>query len=151
MGLAIHKSGKLFICQPTLNRVCIYNPDGKPLCHFGSKGREVGQFDYPYDIAIGPDELLYISDQNNARIQMFAEEAAFVHDFAIAGKPGRLCVTEDSHVITSILHTNRILIYTNDGELVREFTIGMDPQIFDLAVGKDDKVYVCTADWLRVY
>ena len=49
-----------------------------PLPQICKKGRIIGgNFDYPADVAIGPDDSLYVADSYNNRIQKFSPDGKF--------------------------------------------------------------------------
>jgi len=48
---------------------------------WGTAGAEAGQFNRPRGIAIGPDGEVYVVDSDNARIQVFSSEGAFVRQW----------------------------------------------------------------------
>ncbi|HTM56969.1 MAG TPA: hypothetical protein VL123_00990, partial [Candidatus Udaeobacter sp.] len=52
-----------------------------PLFTFGSLGSGAGQFDHPYGIAIGPDGLVYVTDEGNDRVEVFKKDGTFVSQF----------------------------------------------------------------------
>jgi tripartite motif-containing protein 2/3/tripartite motif-containing protein 71 len=49
-----------------------------PLPQIGKKGRIIGgNFDCPADVAIGPDDSLYVAGSYNNRIQKFSPDGEF--------------------------------------------------------------------------
>ena len=46
-----------------------------------------GQFSYPREIAIGPDNNVYVADTDNHRIQVFGTDGAFLRQWGEEG-PG---------------------------------------------------------------
>jgi len=49
-----------------------------PLQQICKKGRIIGgNFDYPADVPIGPDDSLYVADSYNNRIQKFSPDGKF--------------------------------------------------------------------------
>ena len=54
------------------NCVSIFHKDGVFVHCFGSKGFGHGQFSFPRGIAISPTGDIYISDNDNKRIQIFS-------------------------------------------------------------------------------
>src|SRR5579863_2477510 len=66
------KHGRLFITQWEPVGINVHTPDGTLLYSFGTRGKEKGQFRLPNGIAVNTrDNLVYIVDQGNYRVQIF--------------------------------------------------------------------------------
>jgi hypothetical protein len=44
-------------------------PDGKILGKFGISGRELGQFNWEHGLACPAEDVIYVADMNNCRVQ----------------------------------------------------------------------------------
>ncbi len=69
-GLAVDKGNRVYTIDNSFDNVQIFNPQGQLLMHFGGPGHLAGAMMMPTDIAIVND-LIYISDTLNKRIQIF--------------------------------------------------------------------------------
>jgi sugar lactone lactonase YvrE len=49
----------------------IFAVDGKKVVSFGTRGVLEGQFSYPNDVSVGSKSLLFITDTNNTRVQVW--------------------------------------------------------------------------------
>jgi len=56
------------------HRVQIFDPNGEPVAAIGQKGKSDGQFAGPEGVALSQDDLLYVSDRGNGRVQVFQIE-----------------------------------------------------------------------------
>ena len=70
-GMAVNASGHIFISESLQHSVKKFNDQNKLLHSFGSEGDGRGQFAGPVGIAIGNNDLIYITDSRNKRVQIF--------------------------------------------------------------------------------
>ncbi len=70
-GLAVDENQNIYVSDPELNCVHVFRPDGRPLYDFGQHGTQPGQFDGISGIWVGTDQLLYVVDAANKRVQLF--------------------------------------------------------------------------------
>lgn len=68
-SISISIANEVFVTNN--HRVSVFTSNGKFLSSFGSKGSEPGQFNQPCGITIDDDGFIYISDTDNARLQIF--------------------------------------------------------------------------------
>jgi DNA-binding beta-propeller fold protein YncE len=90
---------------------------------WGRHGSSEGRFQKPRAMAIDADDHLYIVDMT-ARIQVFTAEGQYlrgwqtpVHEF---GRPVGLGFDRDGNLLVADTHYFRLLIYTPQGELLRQ-------------------------------
>ena len=117
--------GYVFVVDNELNTVQKFDSFGNFIMTWGSSGNANGEFLSPNGIAISDDKFVYVVDTGNDRIQKFTFDGEYIskfgessrfggnfvspNDIAIDGA-GKLFVTDSS---------NRINIYTNDGNFLR--------------------------------
>ncbi|MFG0252861.1 MAG: hypothetical protein ACF8NJ_08315 [Phycisphaerales bacterium JB038] len=101
-------------------------PSGfQPDLIFGGSGYGDGQFAYPRAIALDRQrDWLYIVDKAG-RVQRFDYEGRFLSGWAMPkvdrGKPVGLGVGPDGLLYIADTHEQRVMVYTPEGELVRQF------------------------------
>jgi hypothetical protein len=83
-------NGRVYVANYRENAINVFSPDGTCLFSFGSTGTANGQFRTPYGVATGFDpvlgqELLYVADANNNRVQVFRLDGTFVGKFGTQG------------------------------------------------------------------
>lgn len=81
IDLAIHED-ELFIS--TAGPIFVYSLDGKKKHEWGSKGRQLGAFEYPNGLAHDVEGNLFVSDTQNSRIQILDDKGALIGS---TGKP----------------------------------------------------------------
>jgi hypothetical protein len=73
--------------------ICVFDLNGKPLRSWGGWGRENDQFHRPDGIA-HYDNLVYVADRGNNRIQVFQPDGTFVRSFAgRCGNPNSIAIS----------------------------------------------------------
>ena len=157
-GIAISPiTGQVCIADTYNHRIQVLNPDLTFSHSFGSKGSANGQFQYPYDIAIDSQGLVYVADEGNHRIQKFSPDGKFVGQFGTLGSgPGQLScpygITIDT-AATGLVYVSEhgndcISVFTSDGVFVSRFgsrgsNIDQFIAPFGLTFNKDGFLYVC--------
>jgi outer membrane protein assembly factor BamB len=129
LGAAMSESGDIYVSD-TSHHVTHIAPDGS-VERWGGPGSAEGEFAFGTfeggtnargAIAIGPDGLVYVSDADNHRVQVFTAEGEFVHEFGELGSaPGQftipfdLSVDDDGNVYVTDDGAERITKLTPDG------------------------------------
>jgi DNA-binding beta-propeller fold protein YncE len=82
---------RLYVTDVLNHQVKVLNKEtGNVVLTFGEAGSEPGQFFHPSNIALGPDETLYITDTSNSRVQHFTLEGEFIREIGEIGNvPGK--------------------------------------------------------------
>ncbi len=70
--VAVGPADLIYVTDPELWRVVVYEPGGQPIAQFGEYGTGPGQFLKPVGLAVGPDGRIYVSDSQACRVQAFA-------------------------------------------------------------------------------
>ena len=68
-GLCFSSGGHLLLADDFNHRIQVFDSEFNLLHCFGSKGKELDQFQYPKGIAVDPDNNIYVADSWNHRIQ----------------------------------------------------------------------------------
>ncbi|MBZ5580254.1 MAG: peptidyl-alpha-hydroxyglycine alpha-amidating lyase family protein [Acidobacteriia bacterium] len=91
--VAIGRNGDIFVTQghtPGTRgdpRVLKFDKNGNFLKTWGGKGTEPGKFEVAHGIAIDAKGLLWVTDRENQRIQVFDQEGQFIREMKYAGLP----------------------------------------------------------------
>jgi len=98
----IARNGDFFIAQghtPGAKgdpRVLKFDKTGKFITSWGGKGKEPGKFEVAHGMAIDAKGLLWVTDRENQRIQIFDDKGTFVREVKVAGLPCSLDIGKDS-------------------------------------------------------
>lgn len=165
-GLDVAPDGSLYVADAGNNRIQHFSADGQPIKAWGSFADAAqgeapgGTFNEPWDVAVGPDGSVYVSDTWNHRVQKFTADGQFVKTWGYFGQaeqpdafwgPRGLAVDTQGRVYVVDTGNKRIVIFSADGEFITQFgETGLDPGQFDEPVGvsvdKNGLVYV-TDTW----
>ena len=64
--------GIVYVTEIRGNRIQMFTSDGMFVIRWGTEGSGDGQFSWPRGIAVATDGSVYVSNQNNRRIQKFS-------------------------------------------------------------------------------
>jgi streptogramin lyase len=79
--------GRIFISDGYANaRVLEYTTDGKKVREWGSAGTGPGQFNLPHSIVVDENEILYVADRENGRIEKFDLDGKFLGEIPNLGR-----------------------------------------------------------------
>jgi DNA-binding beta-propeller fold protein YncE len=159
--IAIDSNGNLFVTDTGNKRIVIYDPDGNYINQFGSVGLEVGKFDEPVGIIIDEEDLVYIADTWNQRIQVMQADTGGTYlplvNWEVVGWYGQsldnkpyLAVDNDGNLFTTDPEGYRVLHFTKTGTFINYFgDLGTSPNSFNLPTGiitdKDGGLWIADA------
>lgn len=166
--LAVSPSGRVYVTDYERNCVQRFSSTGTFQLLWGTNngqpywGTVNGEFDGPNDAACSPDGYVYISDEENDRIQKFTATGKFVMSWGTTGSadgeledPEGITCDAAGNVYVADENNDRIQKFAPDGTHL--LTIGSfgsgdgefdDPQ--DVAVDSDGNIYVVDQDNDRI-
>jgi streptogramin lyase len=85
--IAFASHGRIFISDGYANaRILEYTAAGKKVREWGSPGTGPGQFHLPHSIVVDENDVLYVADRENARIQKFDLDGKFLGEIVTNGR-----------------------------------------------------------------
>jgi hypothetical protein len=79
--------GRIFISDGYANaRILEYNADGNRVREWGSPGTGPGQFHLPHSIVVDENNILYVADRENGRIEKFDLDGRFLGEIPNLGR-----------------------------------------------------------------
>ena len=161
-GIAVAADGSVFVADSRNHRIEHFDPQGKLLNMWGSfadiaSGKAPGgTFNEPWDVAVGKDGSVYVTDTWNHRIQEFKPDGTFIRMWGYFGQgekpeafwgPRGLAVDKNGRVYVTDTGNKRVVIFNADGTFFAQFgSSGADIGQFDepvgIAVDADGLVYV---------
>jgi len=153
-GLALD-GNRLYVVDTHGHRVIVLSKEkGNFLFSFGKNGIENGNFNYPTNIYISNEKLIYVTDSMNFRIQIFDQDGGFRSSFGKLGdssgnlsKPKGIAVDSEGHIYVVDSHFDNVQIFDRNGNLLLVFgSSGNGKGEFMLPAGiyidKLDRIYV---------
>jgi DNA-binding beta-propeller fold protein YncE len=97
--IAFAPNGELVVTDGYGNaRLVRFTRDGKYLGAFGSRGNGPGQFQLPHNVVIDAKGLIYVSDRDNQRVEIFDAKGKYLRQWEHVGALSSLIMTPDQHV-----------------------------------------------------
>ncbi len=144
VGVVVNESlGRIYVADTGAHDIAVFDMTGKLISRLGSRGVEPGQFNFPTNLAIGPDGKLYVVDSMNFRIQILDADG---NSLAIIGshgdrpgnfaRPKGVAIDSDGHIYVTDAAFNNIQIFDSSGMLLLFIgTLGQGPGQFWLPAG----------------
>lgn len=81
-------------------RVVKFSRDGKYLLEWGTRGTGPGEFGLPHNVVVDAQGLVYVTDRDNQRVQIFDANGKFLNEWTGTGGISGLAMTGDGHIVT---------------------------------------------------
>ena len=117
---------KLFVTDIKNHRLVVLDKTtGKLLSTIGSVGSKEGELFYPTNLAVGPDNNLYVSETGNFRVQKFTLDGKFLRSFGKVGtglgqfaRPKGIALDRDGNMHVVDAAFENVQIFNKDGKLL---------------------------------
>jgi DNA-binding beta-propeller fold protein YncE len=104
--VAWDSKGNIYVADGYGNaRIAKYEPTGKWIKNWGSRGSAPGQFNIVHGIAVDAQDNVYVADEGNRRIQVFDSNGTFKTQFLNVGTPTAICITPGPRQVLYVAHT----------------------------------------------
>lgn len=155
-SIALDNAGNVYVADEWLNRITVYDKDGKFLSKWGKAGSGEGEIKKPAGLMISGNSIL-VSDSANHRIQRFSLDGKFQGQFGSFGTgPGQfnlpwgLSLDADDNIYVADWRNDRIQKFSADGKWLASYGesgngVGQFNRPSGVCVDKDGIIYV--ADW----
>ena len=116
-GVAVNRRKEIFITECDKNCVSVFNPSGKKVRSFGTRGSGQGEFQRPRGIAVDGEGNILVVDSLNYRIQKFTSEGRFLSAVGSKGS-GALQFSWPTDIAFNCTN-NRVYVVDNDYNCVQ--------------------------------
>jgi len=101
----------------------------KFLLSWGKKGDKPGEFYSPIGIAINKKDEVFVTDLNNARLQIFTADGKYLGGFDLprddpkrkSNQAGGIAIDDQGLIYLSYMVQDKVQVYTAAGKLIREW------------------------------
>ena len=94
--VAVGSDGQVFVSDGYGNaRINVFDKSGALRGGWGSPGSDLGEFRLPHSVSLGQDELLYVADRENARVQVFDRTGMSIRSVGDLHRPDDAVLSED--------------------------------------------------------
>jgi len=158
------KCSKIYIADGYVNsRVAVYDYDsGNFLFDFGSYGAAAGQFNIVHDVAVDDNDLIYVADKLNFRVQVFSKDGRFLSQWSDLEPTPHLSFFKYWHKhLSAITFDARLsILWTiQSGSLVARTKAGLEiarvdgpfDWPHDVEVSKSGDIYVAELEGSKIY
>ena len=130
-GVAVSKDGVIAVSdQGSSHQVKKYSLQGKLLSVIGySRGSKNGRFNCPRGLVFNSNNMLYVVDRRNFRVQVFQPNDTFAFTFGSKGSnpgqfqfPVRTAIDTDNKVFVTDLYGNHICLFSHTGSFLSRIT-----------------------------
>jgi DNA-binding beta-propeller fold protein YncE len=153
-GIALDDD-RIYVVDTHGHKVFVFSKtDGKLLFSWGKQGIQHGNFNYPTNIFVSREKLLYVTDSMNFRVQIFNPDGSYLTSFGKLGdgsgnfsKPKGIAVDSEGHIYVVDSHFDNVQIFDRQGNLLLVFgSSGNGKGEFILPAGiyidASDRIYV---------
>jgi DNA-binding beta-propeller fold protein YncE len=155
-GLALdEEQQRLYVVDTHRHNVQVFDLETlEPIQTIGRRGNNEGEFNFPSNVAVGPNGRLYVVDTMNGRVQGFDNEGRFILTFGQFGdipgmfaRPKGVAVDSEGHVYVVDSAFNNVQVFNDEGQILMHFSKyggGRGDLILPsgIAIDGDDFIYV---------
>jgi peptidylamidoglycolate lyase len=146
--IAIGRNGDIFLAQghqPNATgdpRVLKFDKTGKLIKQWGGKGTDPGKFAIAHGVSIDAKGLVWVSDRENSRLQIFDQDGTFVRQIKYAGLPCSMLIRNDGIIMVNGF-TGQILQLDLEGKVLGVYgKAGEFGEAHNVAVSPKGEVFV---------
>jgi sugar lactone lactonase YvrE len=118
--VAFGPSGEIYVSEGhggAVARVRKFNKDGNLVKAWGQKGEKPGEFSLAHSIVVDRNGLVYVSDRENGRIQIFDADGNYLKSWTSIGNPNGLGIGRDG------------FLYVTDGNAGKVFKVDFEGRV----------------------
>ena len=146
-GVAVSSTGNVAVADFALEKVLVFNSEGRYLSEFGSGSADDRRLTSPTSLAYADAEHILVVDKST-KVLLFEESGKFIKCFGdgFVSSPNTVSVTRDGHVIVCHLNSNEVTVLSTDGNTLLRFRALDCDSAPRSALQHEDKFFVSYPD-----
>ena len=127
-SVALDQAGNAYVADEWLNRITVFDVEGKCTGKWGTLGDGDGEINRPSGLAFDKDDNLYLVDSANHRIQVFTKDGKFLSNWGRSGSgdgefnyPWGIEIDHHGDIYVADWRNDRIQKFTPDGQFLMKF------------------------------
>lgn len=153
---------ELFVVDTLAHEVCVFDLNGTLQRRIGAPGTDIGHFNFPTHLCLGPGGRLYVTDSLNFRVQAFDPDGRYLFEIGRHGDatghmgvPKGVAVDRDGHVYVVDSYFSTVQIFDRQGRFLLNFGdpgagAGQFQIPSGIAIDAQDRIFVCDSQNRRV-
>lgn len=128
-GIAVGPKGLIYITDPALHRVQVFQKDGKPLLVIGKRGAGPGELESPAGIVVDEGGNIYVANRGNRRVDKFDTFGRFVKSIGNTGPeenllraPYGVAIDMQGNIIVTDDTADRVMKFDDSGKLLLSYS-----------------------------
>ena len=158
MGVSV-SNGKVFVVDRGNGRIVVLSLDLQYLYSFGSQGRDKGQFEDPWDIAMDTNGIVYITDIKMHTVHVFDSRGEYRGQIGVEGtqkgrlnRPSGIAIDHFGRIFVCEFGNHRVSIFHISSEFVDCFSTGLSMvNPHSITIDEDGFVYVSSAEAVHIF
>ncbi|NXU49043.1 TRIM2 protein, partial [Turnix velox] len=133
-GVSVDRNGHIIVVDNKACCVFIFQPNGKIVTRFGSRGNGDKQFAGPHFAAVNSNNEIIITDFHNHSVKVFNQEGEFILKFGSNGEgngqfnaPTGVAVDSNGNIIVADWGNSRIQVFDGSGSFLSYINTSADP------------------------
>lgn len=127
-GLAVDKSGQLYVIDAIKNRLSVFSPEGELLRTITSATLPELTFNTPSNVAVNTQGQIFVVDSMNFRVEFFSTGGESLGTIGSVGdgpgyfaRPRGIAIDSDGHIYVADATFDNVQIFDSSGKLLLHF------------------------------
>ena len=103
------------------SRVAKFDKDGNFIKAWGERGAQPGDFNTPHSLVVDNNDVIYVADRGNSRIQVFDREGELKAVWKMPTAPWALCLTNGPNQVMFVGSVGRVYKMDLTGKILGAF------------------------------
>jgi len=147
----IDKEGNIYITDPGLCSIQVFNVNGEFIHRWGGCGIEDNEFSNIEGIAIDNNGLIYIVDKYKGVIQVYQPDGTFVNAFGDLNYPSGIAIDDFGNIFVVEQGKDQVVKFSMEGTLLTKWGMrGEGPSQFDFRNGLNSGIGVDSAGYVYI-